>query len=39
MASALLEIEPRLGKIKGYRYLPKLLSALMDHLHLMEEAA
>ena len=39
MASALLEIEPRLRKIKGYRYLLKLRSALRYHLHLMEEAA
>ena len=33
MASALLEIESQLRKIKGYRQLPKLRSALRNHLH------
>ena len=39
IASALLEIEPRLRRIKGYRYLPALRNALKQHLHLMKEAA
>jgi transposase-like protein len=39
IASALLEVEPRLRKIKGYRYLPSLRNALKQHLKLMKEAA
>ena len=39
IASALLEIEPRLRRIKGYRYLPALRNALKQQLHLMKEAA
>lgn len=39
VASALLEIEPRLRRIKGYRYLPRLRHALKQHLDLMKEAA
>jgi len=39
VASALLEIEPRLRRIKGYRYLPKLRSSLKHHLDLIREAA
>jgi len=39
IASALLEIEPRMKRIKCYRYLPKLRSALNHHLELMREAA
>ena len=39
MASALLQIEPRLRKIKGYRYLPSLRNALKEHLQLIKEAA
>lgn len=39
MAAALLEIETRLRKIKGYSQLPKLRSALKNHLLLMKEAA
>lgn len=39
VASALLEIEPRLRRIKGYRYLPTLRHALKHHLDLMKEAA
>lgn len=39
IASALLEIEPRLRRIKGYRYLPSLRNALKHHLKLMKEAA
>ena len=32
-AAALLEIEPRLRKIKGYRYLPLLQRTLQEHLN------
>jgi len=39
VATALLEIEPRLRKIKGYRNLPKLREALKQRLHLHREAA
>lgn len=39
VATALLEIEPRLRKIKGYRYLPALRHALKQQLHLVEEVA
>jgi putative transposase len=39
IASALLEIEPRLRRIKGYRYLPSLRNALKQRLQLMKEAA
>ena len=39
IASALLEIEPRLRRIKGYRYLPALRNALKQWLHLIQEAA
>jgi len=39
IASALLEIEPRLRRIKGYRYLPALRNALKQRLHLIKEAA
>ena len=39
VATALLEIEPRLRKIKGYRYLPSLRHALKQELQLMEEVA
>lgn len=39
IASALLEIEPRLRRIKGYRHLPALRNALKRQLHLMKEAA
>ena len=34
LASALLEIEPRLRKIKGYRYLPRLQEALQIELQI-----
>ena len=34
LATALLEIEPRLRKVKGYRYLPKLRVALMCQLKI-----
>lgn len=39
IASALLEIEPRLRRIKGYRYLPSLRNALKEHLKIMKKAA
>lgn len=39
VASALLEIEPRLRNIKGYRHLPVLRNALKQHLQLIKEAA
>lgn len=39
VASALLEIEPRLRRIKGYRYLPSLRLALNQRLQLVKEAA
>ena len=39
IASALLEIEPRLRRIKGYRYLPLLRRALKQNLQLIKEAA
>ena len=34
LAAALLDIEPRLRKIKGYQHLPKLRLALMKELKL-----
>ena len=39
VATALLEIEPRLRRIKGYRNLPKLREALKQSLHLYRKAA
>lgn len=39
MATALLEIEPRLRRIKGYRYLPLLRLALKQDLQLAQDAA
>lgn len=39
VATALLEIEPRLRKIKGYRSLTELRGALKHHLHLMRKVA
>ncbi len=39
VVTALLEIEPRLRKIKGYRYLPALCHALKQELKVMEEEA
>ena len=39
VASALLEIEPRLRRIKGYRHLPTLRQALKQRLELVKEAA
>ena len=31
VATALLDIEPRLRRIRGYRYLPQLRAALVTH--------
>jgi transposase-like protein len=39
IATALLEIEPRLRRIKGYRRLLELRAALKQHLHLFRKAA
>lgn len=39
VATALLEIEPRLRRIKEYRRLPELRTALKRQLHLLKEAA
>jgi transposase-like protein len=39
VATALLEIEPRLRRIKGYRRLPELRTALKRQFHLLKEAA
>ena len=39
VATALLEIEPRLYRIKGYRRFTELRTALKHHLHLLKEAA
>lgn len=39
VATAHLEIEPRLRRIKGYRSLPELRGALKHHLHLIRKAA
>ncbi len=36
LATALLDIEPRLRKVKGYRHLPKLRQALRKALNLEE---
>lgn len=33
LAAALLDIEPQLRKINGYRFLPTLRLALRNHLH------
>jgi len=37
MATALLDIEPRLRKIKGFRYLPLLRLAIQKELGLVVE--
>ena len=39
VATALLEIEPRPRRIKGYRNLPELREALKQRLRLYREAA
>lgn len=36
VATALLDIEPRLRKVMGYRYLPRLREPLQRELHLTE---
>ena len=38
LAAALLDIEPRLRRIKGYRFLPVLRLALQKHLNLVHDA-
>ena len=38
LATALLDIEPRLRKVKGYRHLPKLQEALQQALHMKESS-
>ena len=38
LAAALLDIEPRLRRIKGYRFLPVLRLALQKHLNLDHDA-
>jgi len=37
LATALLDIEPRLNRIRGYRYLPELRKALKWGLRIREE--
>lgn len=44
LAAALLEIEPRMRRVKGFRYLPQLQEAItrelgLDQQHTLEEAA
>jgi transposase-like protein len=39
VATALLEIEPNLRTVKGYRHLPLLRNALKEHLNLFKKAA
>jgi putative transposase len=39
LATALLDIEPRLRKVKGYRHLPKLREALQRDLNLNQSPA
>jgi len=34
LAAALLDIEPRLNRIRGYKHLPLLREALQEHLHI-----
>ena len=34
LAAALLDLEPRLRKVKGYRHLPKLRKALQRELQI-----
>jgi len=36
LATALLDIEPRLNKIKGYRHLPQLRLAIQKELEIQE---
>jgi len=37
LATALLEIEPRLNRIKGYRYLPELRTAIQRELGIVSK--
>ena len=37
LAAALLDIEPRLQRIKGHKHLPLLREALQQHLHLKQK--
>jgi len=39
LAAALLDLEPRLWKVKGYRHLPKLRAALQRELHIKPSPA
>jgi hypothetical protein len=38
LACALLDIEPRLHKVKGYRWLPQLRSAVQIELQMIDTA-
>jgi len=37
LATALLEIEPRLNRIRGYRYLPELRTAIQKDLRIISK--
>ena len=37
LATALLEIEPRLNRIRGYRYLPELRIAIQSELGIVSK--
>ncbi len=37
LATALLDIEPRLNRIRGYRYLPELRTAIRMELGIVEK--
>jgi hypothetical protein len=37
LATALLEIEPRLNRIRGYKYLPKLRTAIQSELGIVSK--
>ena len=39
LAAALLDLEPRLRKVKGYRHLPKLRKALQRELQIKPSPA
>ncbi|MBI1798408.1 MAG: hypothetical protein HYR73_01840, partial [Candidatus Eisenbacteria bacterium] len=38
LATALLDIEPRLRRVKGHRHLPQLVSALMSALNIKQQS-
>ena len=38
LAAALMDIEPRLHRVKGYRHLPRLREALQKELNLEQQA-